>query len=105
MAAYGGWTGKTLRVDLSSGEIRTEDTIPSTRTTWAARCRLQGPVGRGPGGHQGLRRGQQDHLRGRPAHRHRRALRRAHRITTIFPTVYPDELVATGHMGGTGEPS
>ena len=27
MAEYGGWTGKTLRVDLSTGKITTEDTI------------------------------------------------------------------------------
>ncbi|MFC1846531.1 aldehyde ferredoxin oxidoreductase N-terminal domain-containing protein [Chloroflexota bacterium] len=27
MAEYGGWTGKTLRVDLSTGEITSEDTI------------------------------------------------------------------------------
>lgn len=27
MADYGGWTGKTLRIDLSSGAISTEDTI------------------------------------------------------------------------------
>ena len=27
MPTYGGWTGKTLRVNLSSGKISTEDTI------------------------------------------------------------------------------
>ena len=27
MAAYGGWTGKTLRVNLSTGEILVEDTL------------------------------------------------------------------------------
>ena len=27
MAEYGGWTGKVLRIDLSTGEISSEDTI------------------------------------------------------------------------------
>ena len=27
MAKYGGWAGKVLRVDLSTGRISTEDTI------------------------------------------------------------------------------
>jgi hypothetical protein len=27
MAKFGGWSGKVLRVDLSTGLIRTEDTI------------------------------------------------------------------------------
>ncbi|MFC2016154.1 hypothetical protein ACFLUF_00380 [Chloroflexota bacterium] len=27
MAEYGGWTGKVLRVDLTTGKISSEDTI------------------------------------------------------------------------------
>jgi aldehyde:ferredoxin oxidoreductase len=37
MAKHGGWAGKVLRVDLSSGKISTEDTLEKYRDYLAAR--------------------------------------------------------------------
>jgi len=101
LAAYGGWTGKTLRVDLSSGMIRVEDTIAKYKdflggtgvgykVLWDEVPARTGAfdrnnkiiLGVGPLTGTGAPSG------GRTS------------ITTIFPIVYPDELVATGHMGG-----
>ena len=101
MGEFGGWTGKTLRVDLSNGRVQIEDTIArymsvlggtgvGYRVLWdevPARTRAFDPqnkiiLGVGPLTGTGAPSG------GRTS------------ITTIFPTVYPDELVATGHMGG-----
>ena len=101
MAKYGGWTGKTLRVDLSSGKITTEDTIekykdylggtgvgykvlwdevPAGTKAFDAANKIIFGVGplTGTGAPCG----------GRTS------------ITSIYPCSYPDELVATGHMGG-----
>jgi aldehyde:ferredoxin oxidoreductase len=101
MTAYGGWTGKTLRVDLSSGAIRVEDTIskymgflggtgvgykvlwdevPAQTKAFDRNNKII--LGVGPLTGTGAPSG------GRTS------------ITTIFPIVYPVELVATGHMGG-----
>ena len=101
MASYGGWTGKILRVDLASGRVTSEDTMAGYKdflggtgigykVLWdevPARTRsfdeankiilATGPL-TGTGAPCG----------GRTS------------VTTIFPIVYPRELVATGHMGG-----
>ncbi len=101
MARYGGWAGKTLRVDLSSGKCRTEDTLEKYRE-------FLGGTGIGykvmwdevkPGtkpfdaGNRivfavGPLAGTGAPCNGRTA------------ITTLFPTCWPKPLVATGHMGG-----
>jgi aldehyde:ferredoxin oxidoreductase len=101
VAEFGGWTGKTLRVDLSTGAIRVEDTVaryrevlggtgvgykvlwedvPARIGAFARENKII--LGTGP-------------LTGTSAPSGGRTS-----ITTIFPVVYPDELVATGHMGG-----
>jgi len=101
MADFGGWTGKTLRVNLSTGKISTEDTIarykdflggtgvgykvlwdevPAKTGTFDEANKII--LGAGP-------------LTGSSAPSGGRTS-----ITTIYPTVYPIELVASGHMGG-----
>ncbi|MGE5508990.1 MAG: aldehyde ferredoxin oxidoreductase [Chitinophagales bacterium] len=101
MAQYGGWTGKTLRVDLTTGKITTEDTIAKYKdylggsgvgykVLWdevPAGTRALDPankivVGVGPLTGTGAPSG------GRTS------------ITTISPVVWPKDLVITGHMGG-----
>ncbi len=101
MADYGGWTGKTLRVNLSTGETTVENTIDKYkdylggtgvgyRVLWDEVPARTGAfdeankiiLGVGPLTGTGAPCG------GRTS------------ITTIFPTVYPMELVGTGHMGG-----
>jgi aldehyde:ferredoxin oxidoreductase len=101
MPEYGGWTGKTLRVNLSTGAITIEDTI----------AKFKDYLGGTGIGYKVL----WDEV---PAHT--RAFDEANKIilavgpltgtgapcggrtsiTTIFPTVWPVELVGTGHMGG-----
>ncbi|MGE5509578.1 MAG: aldehyde ferredoxin oxidoreductase [Chitinophagales bacterium] len=102
MATYGGWTGKTLRVDLTTGKITVEDTIAKYKdflggtgvgykVLWdevPAGTKAFDPAnkiifGVGPLTGTGAPCG------GRTS------------ITTIFPTSYPHEAVGTGHMGGT----
>jgi aldehyde:ferredoxin oxidoreductase len=101
MTTYGGWTGKTLRVDLTSGKVTSEDTIgkykdylggtgvgykvlwdevPAQTKAFDEANKIIFGVGplTGTGAPCG----------GRTS------------ITTIFPMVYPRELVGTGHMGG-----
>jgi aldehyde:ferredoxin oxidoreductase len=101
MPEYGGWTGKTLRVNLSTGKISTEDTITKYkdylggtgigyRVLWDEVPAKTGCfdeankiiMGGGP------MTGTSAPCAGRTS------------ITTIFPCVYPTELVGTGHMGG-----
>ena len=101
MAKYGGWAGKVLRVDLSTGRIWTEDTIEKYKD-------LLGGTGIGykviwdevPSGTKpfdpvnkiifgvGPLAGTGAPCNGRTA------------ITTLWPTCWPKALVATGHMGG-----
>ena len=101
MAKHGGWAGKVLRVDLSSGRISTENTIekykdylggtgigykviwdevpPGTKAFDPANKII---FGVGPLAGTGVP------CNGRTA------------ITTLWPTCYPKALVASGHMGG-----
>lgn len=101
MVKWGGWAGKVLRIDLSAGRIRTEETIeqykeylggtgigykvlwdevppnthpfdPANRIVFAT-----GPLA-----------GTSAPCNGRTA------------VTTLWPTCWPKPLVATGHMGG-----
>ena len=37
MAKQGGWAGKVLRVDLSTGRITKEDTVEKYKDYWEAR--------------------------------------------------------------------
>jgi Aldehyde ferredoxin oxidoreductase, N-terminal domain len=101
MTDFGGWTGKTLRVNLSTAKISTEDTIAKYKdylggtgvgykVLWdevPAKTRSFDEankiiLGAGP-------------LTGTSAPCGGRVS-----ITTIYPTVHPVELVASGHMGG-----
>ncbi len=101
MSGYGGWAGKVLRVDLSTGRIWTEDTIERYReylggtgigykVMWdevPAETKPYDPENRivfatGPLAGTGAP------CNGRTA------------ITTLWPTCWPIPLVASGHMGG-----
>lgn len=100
-AKYGGWAGKVLRVNLSTGKIWTEDTIEKYKdflggtgigykVMWDEVPPGTGPFdpankiifGVGPLAGTGAP------CNGRTA------------ITTLWPTCWPKPLVATGHMGG-----
>lgn len=101
MSAFGGWCGKTLRVNLSTGKTSVEDTVerfkdvlggtgigyrvlwdevPAGTASFDAANKIVVAVGplTGTGTPCG----------GRTS------------VTTIFPTVVPMDLVASGHMGG-----
>jgi aldehyde:ferredoxin oxidoreductase len=101
MVKYGGWAGKVLRVDLSTGHIWTEDTVerykdylggtgigykvmwdevPAGTKPYDAENRIIFAVG--PLAGTGAP------CNGRTA------------ITTLWPTCWPVPLVASGHMGG-----
>jgi aldehyde:ferredoxin oxidoreductase len=101
MVKYGGWAGKVLRVDLSTGRIWTEDTIEKYKdylggtgvgykVMWdevPAGTKPYDPENRivyavGPLAGTGAP------CNGRTA------------ITTLWPTCWPVPLVASGHMGG-----
>jgi aldehyde:ferredoxin oxidoreductase len=101
MAKYGGWAGKVLRVNLSTGRIVTEDTIEKYKdylggtgigykVIWD-----EVPSGTKPFDPEnkiiygvGPLAGTGAPCNGRTA------------ITTIWPTCWPKPLVASGHMGG-----
>ncbi len=101
MANFGGWAGKVLRIDLSTGGISTEDTLErykdclggtgiGYRVLWdevPAGVKPFDPAnkiifGVGPLAGTGAP------CNGRTA------------ITTLWPTCWPKPLVGTGHMGG-----
>ena len=101
MAKYGGWAGKVLRVNLSTGQIWTEDTIEKYKdflggtgigykVIWDEVSPGTKPLdpenkiiyGVGPLAGTGAP------CNGRTA------------ITTLWPTCWPKPLVASGHMGG-----
>jgi aldehyde:ferredoxin oxidoreductase len=101
MAKLGGWAGKTLRIDLSTGKITKEDTVEKYKdflggtglgykVLWdevPAGTKPFDPANKiifatGPMAGTGMP------CNGRTA------------VTTIFPTVWPKPLVASGHMGG-----
>ncbi len=101
MAKPGGWAGKVLRVDLSTGKISTEDTIEKYKdflggtgigykVIWD-----EVPTGTKPFDPAnkivfgvGPLAGTGAPCNGRTA------------ITTLWPTCWPKPLVASGHMGG-----
>jgi aldehyde:ferredoxin oxidoreductase len=101
MKGYGGWAGKVLRVDLTTREIRTEDTIerfmdflggtgigykvmwdevPAGTRPYDAENRIVFAVGP---------------LAGTSAPSNGRTA-----ITALWPTCWPVPLVGSGHMGG-----
>ena len=101
MAQYGGWAGRILRVDLSTGRITTEDTVEKYKdyvggtgigykVLWdevAADIKAFDPENKivfatGP-------------LAGTSAPCSGRTS-----VTTLWPTCWPKHLVGTGHMGG-----
>jgi aldehyde:ferredoxin oxidoreductase len=100
-ATIGGFAGKVLRVDLSTGKVRTEDTVArygdtlggaglGYRVLWD-----EVPAGTGPFEAAnklifatGVLAGTSVPCNGRTA------------ITTIFPSCWPKPLVGSGHMGG-----
>lgn len=101
MAKHGGWAGKVLRIDLSTGRISTEDTVEKYKDVlggtglgykvlWEEAAPGTKPFdpankivfGTGPLAGTGAP------CNGRMA------------ITTLWPTCWPKPLVASGHMGG-----
>ncbi len=101
MPEYGGWTGKTLRIDLSTGKISTEDTIARYKD-------YLGGTGIGykvlwdevPAKTKCFDEANKIIMAGGPLTGTSAPCSGRTSITTIFPCVYPVELVGTGHMGG-----
>jgi aldehyde:ferredoxin oxidoreductase len=101
MPNYGGWTGKTLRINLSTRKILTDDTIAKFKD-------YLGGTGIGyrvlwdevPAGTRCFEEANKIVLAGGPLTGTSAPCCGRTSITTIFPAVYPKELVATGHMGG-----
>ena len=101
MATYGGWVGKVLHVDLSTGRIRTDDTIErykdylggtgiGYKVMWD-----EAPAGTKPLDPDNRIIFAAGPLAGTGAPCNGRTA-----ITTLWPTCWPQPLVATGHMGG-----
>jgi aldehyde:ferredoxin oxidoreductase len=101
MSKYGGWAGKVLRVDLSTGRTSTEDTIEKYKDylggTGIGYKVIWDEVPAGTGAFDtankiifavGPLAGTGAPCNGRTA------------ITTLWPTCWPRPLVASGHMGG-----
>jgi aldehyde:ferredoxin oxidoreductase len=102
MSQYGGWSGKILRVDLSTGRISHEDTIEKYKDflggTGIGYKVLWDEVPPGTGAFDianklvfavGPLAGTGAPCNGRTA------------ITSLWPTCWPQQLVGSGHMGGT----
>jgi aldehyde:ferredoxin oxidoreductase len=101
MARYGGWSGKVLRVDLSTGRTWTEDTVEKYKdylggtgigykVMWD-----EVPAGTKPNDPENRMIFAVGPLAGTGAPCNGRTA-----ITTLWPTCWPKPLVATGHMGG-----
>ena len=101
MVKYGGWAGKVLHVDLSTGRSWTEDTVEKYKDylggTGIGYKVMWDEVSAGTKPHDpdnrlifavGPLAGTGAPCNGRTA------------ITTLWPTCWPRSLVATGHMGG-----
>ncbi|MCL4532520.1 MAG: aldehyde ferredoxin oxidoreductase, partial [Actinobacteria bacterium] len=101
MAQYGGWTGKTLRVNLSTGDIKTEDTIEKFKDylggTGVAYRVLWDEV---PAGTKALDEANKITFGAGPLVATGAPCGGRTSITAISPVTYPFETVATGHMGG-----
>jgi aldehyde:ferredoxin oxidoreductase len=101
VSRFGGWTGKTLRVNLSSGRIGAEDTIASYKDclggTGMGYKVLWDEVPEKTGSYDEANKVV---LAGGPLTGTGAPCGGRTSITTIFPTVFPTELVASGHMGG-----
>ncbi len=101
MAGYGGWAGKVLNIDLSTGRTWTEDTLEKYKeylggtgigykVMWD-----QVPPGTRPHDPENRIIFATGPLAGTGAPCNGRTA-----ITTLWPTCWPKPLVATGHMGG-----
>jgi aldehyde:ferredoxin oxidoreductase len=101
MARYGGWAGKVLRVDLSTGKISTEETVEKYKdymggtgigykVLWD-----EVPAGTRPFDPESKVVFATGPLAGTGAPCNGRTT-----ITTLWPTCWPKPLVASGHMGG-----
>ena len=101
MRGYGGWSGKVLHVDLSTGRTWTEDTVEKYRddlggTGIGYRVMWEEvPPGTGPFDPANRMVFAVGPLAGTGAPCNGRTA-----VTTLWPTCSPQSLVATGHMGG-----
>ncbi len=101
MPTYGGWTGKTLRVNLSSRRLTTEDTIARYKD-------VLGGTGIGyrvlwdevPAGTASFDPANKFIVAVGPLTGTGTPCGGRTSVTTIFPTVVPNDLVGSGHMGG-----
>jgi aldehyde:ferredoxin oxidoreductase len=101
MAAYGGWTGKTLRVNLTTGKTTVEDTIAKYKD-------YLGGTGVGykvlwdevPAGTKAFDEANKVIFGVGPLTGTGAPCSGRTSITCIWPTAYPYEAVATGHFGG-----
>jgi aldehyde:ferredoxin oxidoreductase len=101
MAKYGGWAGKALRIDLSTGRTWVEDTVEKYKdflggtgigykVMWD-----EVPAGTKPYDPENKLIFAVGPLAGTGAPCNGRTA-----VTTLWPTCWPTPLVATGHMGG-----
>jgi aldehyde:ferredoxin oxidoreductase len=101
MAKYGGWAGKILRVDLTSGRSGTEDTVEKYKE-------VLGGTGIGyqvlwdevPAGTKPLDPANKIIFATGPLAGTGAPCNGRTAVTTLWPTCWPKPLVATGHMGG-----
>ena len=101
MARYGGWAGKVLRVDLTTGRSRTEDTIEKYKD-------VLGGTGIGyqvlwdevPSGTRPLDPANKIVFATGPLAGTGAPCSGRTAVTTLWPTCWPKPLVGTGHMGG-----
>jgi aldehyde:ferredoxin oxidoreductase len=101
MAKRGGWAGKVLRVDLSTGRIRTEDTVEKYKD-------VLGGTGLGyqvlwdevPSGTKPLDPANKIIFATGPLAGTGAPCSGRTAVTTLWPTCWPKPLVASGHMGG-----
>src|SRR5512133_1879822 len=101
MAAFGGWTGKTLRVNLSTGKITTEDTIERYKDylggTGVAYKVLWDEV---PAGTKAFDEANKIIFGVGPLTGTGAPCGGRISVTAISPVGYPMDMVNTGHMGG-----
>ncbi len=101
MPSYGGWVGKTLRINLSSGAISSENTVEKYKDyVGGAGLGLKVIWDEVPAGTKGMDEGNKIVFATGPCTGTSAPTGGRTSITTIHPLVYPTELVAHSHMGG-----
>ena len=100
MQSFGGWTGKTLRVNLSTGKISTEDTARYKDYLGGTGVGYRVLWEEVPAKTRSLDEANKIIMGGGPLTGTSAPCGGRTSITTIFPCVYPTELVGSGHMGG-----